>query len=102
MSNVIALLEKLGQDATLRSAISDTVASSLENSEISPAIAIALSTGDQVRLVALLGARTNVSCMVFPSKQGDEEEEKQDDDKDVPDDDTKGLAQNLLQAALAS
>lgn len=102
MSIVIDLLEKMGQDAALRSMNSDAVASALSRAEISSEIAEALSTGNQALLTELLGARANVSCMVFPAKQDDDEKDPEDD-KDVPDDDKeKGMRQSFDLVAIAS
>lgn len=85
MSNVIQLLQKIGEDAVLKSTGPSTIADAAERNEISAELADALLAGDQGRLVALLGASTNVFCAVLPAKDDDDaDEEKQDDDGDDP------------------
>lgn len=90
MSNVIRLIERLGQDsAACRS--TDTIAlEPAEKSAIAPQVIDALKSGDQARLLLLLGARTNVFCAVFPAKQDEEDEGQKDgqdeDETDSPDD----------------
>jgi hypothetical protein len=102
MSNVIRLMERLGQDANAVGAARESLDLAAEVSDLPLAILEALKDGNQEKLVALLGARTNICCMILPSKQDDDDSETQDDDKDTPDDSTeKGLQQNLYQAALA-
>jgi hypothetical protein len=85
MTKAIELLERFGQDAGLRAQILDEVQNALSRSDISPELAAALTSGNQSALDTLLGARTNVACMVFPAKDDEDEEEKPDDDKDAPD-----------------
>jgi hypothetical protein len=85
MSKAIDLLEKLGHDSDLRARMHDEVHDALSRSEISSELAAALSTGNQSQLIVLLGAKTNVSCLVLPAKQDEDdadEQEKKDDDDD--------------------
>lgn len=102
MSNVIRLLERLGQDANAVNSTRKSLDQAAEASGVPLAVLEALKNGNQETLIALLGARTNICCMILPSKQDDDDSEQQDDDKDDPDDSTeKGLQQNLRQVALA-
>lgn len=102
MSNIVQLLERLGRDAGFKQGGSE---------EMTPAatglpadVLDAVRAGDQLRLVALLGANTNVCCMILPAKEGeDDQEERDDDEKDSPEDDTeKGIAADRRVAAFAS
>ncbi len=105
MSKVIELLEKIGQDAALRSSQGNVVTQALARSEISPEIANALASGDQGQLVALLGARTNVACMVFPAKQDDDDSKEspdRDDDRDAPAETEQPVGMQQREVALAS
>ena len=87
MSNVIDFLERFGQDAGLRHAAADAVAEALRNAGIEPALQTAILNADQRSLQALLGADTNVCCMVHApdeeeEEEGDEEEEEEEEDDD--------------------
>lgn len=80
MSNVISLLEKMGQNTELRYANSEQLASLMADTD--PAIIKAVAAGDQTQLEYLLGARTNVICGVHPADQPDDE--PQDEPEDQP------------------
>jgi hypothetical protein len=75
MSNVIRLIEKLGQDSALRNANSGELEQTLLDAHVDPAIRAAILACDQAQLEKLLGANTNVCCVVAPAR---------DDDDDVP------------------
>lgn len=64
MSNVIAFIEKMGQDAQLRHASRNEVEIALANAQIDPELRVAILGKDQERLEALLGGN-NVSCAFF-------------------------------------
>lgn len=87
MSNVVDFLERMGQDAQLRHAASDEVERALANTGIDPVMRAAIFSEDQRHLEALLGASTNVCCMVRPA---DDEESEEDDDQDEQNDDDGG------------
>lgn len=74
MSNVIEFLEQMGRDAHLRHAGGAQIAQALKNAHIDPAVQSAILDEDQSRLEALLGAATNVCCMVHAAEEADEEE----------------------------
>lgn len=109
MSNVIQLLEKIGQDSALRSAATDVLNSETALADVRPEIADALKFGDQEKLVAILGARTNIVCAVFPAKQDEDEKEdereddKDEDERDSPDEKSlKNIRQGTVRVAIAS
>lgn len=87
MTNVIDFLENLGQDARLRYATSEELEQALSGMQIDPAVRAALLGEDQRQLEALLGAATNVCCMVHAPDDDDDEDEE--DDEDDGDDDKK-------------
>jgi hypothetical protein len=90
VSNVIDFLERFGQDADLRHATDAAVAEALRNAGIEPALQAAVLDKDQRALEALLGADTNVCCMVFKEDEEEEEteeEEGDEDDEHEPDED---------------
>jgi hypothetical protein len=79
MSNVIELIEKLGQDARLRHAHHTEVERAVNGAHIDPEVRAALLAGDQKRLETLLGANTIVCCGVYapenePSKGREDSE----------------------------
>ena len=84
MLNVIDFLERFGQDAGLRYATGDVVAEALQQAGIDPAVRVAIVAKDQAALERLLGADTNVCCMI--NKPDDEEEEEEDDEDEDEDD----------------
>lgn len=76
MSNVIDLLERMGQDARLRHASQDEVEFALAGAQIDPGLRAAIVAKDQTKLEMLLGTG-NLCCMQFPAKEeedGDDEE----------------------------
>jgi len=88
VSNVIDFLERLGGDANLRYASDDAVEAALKLAGIDEAVRAAIVAKDQGALEALLGADTNVCCIVEkPDDEEEEEEDDEDDDEDDEDDD---------------
>jgi hypothetical protein len=82
VSNVIDFLERLGQDAGLRHATDEAVTEALRNAGIEPALQAAILDKDQHELEALLGADTNVCCMIYKEDEEEETEEEEDDEDD--------------------
>ena len=64
MSNVIDFLERFGSDAHLRFAADDEVEAALKLAGIDQDVRAAIVSKDQRALEALLGADTNVCCIV--------------------------------------
>jgi hypothetical protein len=75
MSNVIDFLERLGQDAQLRYATRNELEAALTRAGIEPALRTALldSDSDRSSLESVIGASSNVCCLV---NVPDEEEEE--------------------------
>jgi hypothetical protein len=92
VSNVIDFLQRLGQDADVRPAPRMELEQALADSGIDPALREALLAADQRQLESLLGADTNVYCMMAPQKKEedeedvDEDEEEDEEDEDEDDD----------------
>jgi hypothetical protein len=76
MSNVIDLIEKLGQDARLRYAARADVEQALRSAHIDSEISAALLAGNQRQLEALLGAQPNVCCSIDVPNSEELENEK--------------------------
>ena len=85
MSNVIDFLERLGQDAQLRIATNEQIDEALRNAGIDPALRAAIVSRDQRSLEALLGADSNVCCMIY--KEDEEEEEEKEGEEEGEEDD---------------
>ncbi len=81
MTNVLAVLDRLGRDAAFNRADQAALAEALDGSAIDQEALDALIGCDTAGLTALLGAPTNVVCGLFPGK-----EEEESPDQDVPDD----------------
>jgi hypothetical protein len=96
MSNVIDFLERLGTDAHLRNASDVELEQALVNAQIDPAVREAILAGDQRRLESLLGATTNVCCVVYaPIREDDDEESEeppQQDEDDAPEEEKARLS----------
>lgn len=93
MTNVVDLLEKIGQDAGLRYAAPSEIERDLNCGAIDPELRKAVLAADQRRIEELLGASTNVCCMVHVPDDDDEE----DDDEPAEDDEEA----RALQVSLA-
>ena len=89
MSNVINFLERFGADADLRHASDEAVNEALRAAGIDPAVRLAIVGKDQGELERLLGADTNVCCMI--NAPDEEEEEEEDDGEEEEEEKEKAL-----------
>jgi hypothetical protein len=90
VSNVIEFLERFGRDAELRHASDEAVNEALKAAGIDPALRLAIVDKDQGALERLLGADTNVCCMINApdeEEEDDEDDEEEDEDEDEDEDD---------------
>lgn len=78
MSNIINLLEKMGQSAEFRYASAEQLTVLMANTD--PALIDAVIAGDQHRLDELLGARSNIVCAVYPADEPAREEPQDEED----------------------
>ena len=84
MSNVIDFLEWMGRDASWRGGKISDVELAVANSDLTPAAKAALLAQDSHRLSELLGAESNLCCLVHnPDDDEDEEEEEEDDEEEI-------------------
>ena len=81
MSNVIAFLERMGRDASLRHATAGQMDAMLQQNPMDPAVREAILAKDQALLESLLGANTNVCCALAPAD--DEKTPQRDDDEEI-------------------
>lgn len=102
MSNIVDFLERLGRDAHLRHAAPGEVEQALEQAQIDPAVQAAILADDRAALEALLGAQTNVCCLIRPGEEDDEEEEDDSDDEDEDEDEELKLQRSAVSRASAT
>jgi len=99
MSNIVDFLERLGRDAHLRHAAVSEVEQALEQAQVDPAVQAAILANDRGALEALLGAQTNVCCLIRPGEEDDEEEEDESDDEDEDEDEELRLQRSAVSRA---
>lgn len=92
MSNVINFLERFGADAELRHASDEAVNEALRAAGVDPAVRLAIVGKDQGELERLLGADTNVCCMVNVPDEEEEEEEDGDEEEEEEEEETNLLS----------
>lgn len=66
MQRAMAFIERLGRDAGLAGADAQTLGAAARAAELPEELVQALASRDRGALEALLGARTNLVCAVFP------------------------------------
>jgi hypothetical protein len=72
MSNVIGFLEQMGRDAHLRYAAVHEVEAALIRAGIEPAVRAAILGNDSQLLTSLVGASSNISCLIHAPDDEDE------------------------------
>jgi len=96
VSNVIEFLEKFGSDAELQRMSTQELDEALKLAGIDPQVRNAIISKDQSALEALLGAGTNVCCLINKpddEEEEDEEEEEEEDDEEEAANPHKHVAQ---------
>jgi len=81
MSNVIAFLETMGQDAELRHAGRAELYRELTERQVDADAQWAILRGDSERLEVLLGAPTIICCTIQPGREDEEEEPSREDEE---------------------
>jgi hypothetical protein len=85
MSDVIDVLEKMGQDARWTRASQEDIQSALTEAEITPELRAAIAEGDQSSLRALLDL-VPLCGMYVPGKEDEEEDEDTEEAPPAEDD----------------
>lgn len=80
MSNVVDLLERIGQSSRLQALNGEQLAQELSRAGIDPAVQAAIVQQHARQLEQLIGASENVCCLVH-APQDEEPDEKTPDDK---------------------
>ena len=83
MSDIIDFLERMGRDSDLRYGSSATIDQAMQEAHISPELRAVLVRGDQTSLESLLGAATNVCCMIHAPLREEEPAKEKEDRKPV-------------------
>jgi hypothetical protein len=85
VSNVVDLLEKIGRSSRLQALSGEQLAQELSQAGVAPAVQAAIVQQRPRQLEQLLGASTNVCCLIH-APQDEEPDQKQ------PDDDQKSVS----------
>lgn len=81
MSNVVALLEKIGQSSRLHSLTGEQLAQALSAAGMEPAVQTAIVQQHAAQLEELIGASRNVCCLIHaPQDEEPEDNEPQDEE----------------------
>jgi hypothetical protein len=75
MSNVIELLERIGQDAGLRNGGPAAVANFLNAANLGARERAAIGSGDRAQIEAMVNAKGNVCCILAPVEDECDEKE---------------------------
>jgi|SwirhisoilCB3_FD_contig_31_3939740_length_460_multi_3_in_0_out_0_1 hypothetical protein len=75
MTDVIEFLERMGRDAQLRHASEAVLEQAMRDAQMSPRARAALTGGDRDEIEAVIGAESNVCCVVYAPDQDDEEKQ---------------------------
>lgn len=89
MSNVIAFLEAMGQDAAKSRLQGEEFTAAVDALGLDDAPRQALLQRDAVAIGDLLGGRHTVLCALFPADDDNQKDNDQDDDKGDSPDETK-------------
>lgn len=83
MSNVVDLLERIGQSARLQALSGEQLAQELARAGIEPAVQAAIVQQRSRELEQLIGASSNVCCLVHAPQDEEPEEQAPDDDRQI-------------------
>lgn len=80
MSNVVTLLEKIGENSRLHSLAGEQLAQALAAAGMVPAVQAAIVQQHAAQLEELIGASKNVCCLIHaPQDEEPEDDEPQDE-----------------------
>ena len=97
MSNIVDFLEMFGCDARLRHMSDQELNEALALAGIDPQVRTAVVGRDQAALEALLGAATNVCCLI--NKPDDEEDEEEEEDEEDENDEARSSHADVAKRA---
>lgn len=73
MTDVIEFLERMGRDAQLRHASEGVLEQAMRDAQMSPRARAAVTGGDRAEIEAVIGAESNVCCVVYVPESEEEE-----------------------------
>lgn len=82
MSNVVRLLESVGQNSQLRGANAEVLQSALQQADVDQALRLAIAACDIEMVRRLSGAPSEQCCFLAPGKEKDDERESPSRDDD--------------------
>jgi hypothetical protein len=89
-SAIIEFLERMGRDALLRGASAAEIQDALAQAGLPPNLWTVISSLEPSALESLVGARSNVCCMIYsPDKEDEEEEEAQEPPEEEAEEETE-------------
>src|SRR5690242_2723011 len=75
MADIIEFLERMGQDAQLRHASEAVLEQAMRDAQMSPRAAAALRVGDRAEIEAVIGAESDICCLVWAPEPDTEEKQ---------------------------
>src|SRR5690606_18554503 len=81
VSNVVDLLEKIGQSSRLQALGGEQLAQELSRAGLDPAVQAAIVQQRPRQLEQLIGAPSNVCCLIHAPQDEEPDEQQPDDDK---------------------
>lgn len=83
MSNVVDLLERIGQSSRLQALSGEQLAQELQLAGIEPAVQAAILEQRARQLEELIGASSNVCCLVHAPQDEEPDEQQPEDDEQI-------------------
>ena len=83
MSNVVVLLERIGQSSRLQSLSGEQLAQELALAGIEPAVQAAIVQQRPRQLEQLIGASSNVCCLIHAPQDEEPEDDQSEEDKSI-------------------
>ncbi len=105
MLNVVSILERLGQDASLRPRGGASMDRALHALKIDASLRDALANRDGAVLAQMIGASPSLVCGLFPGKEEEEEspdEESPDKDEEDPRKDEEKISSQRRKFAVSA
>jgi hypothetical protein len=99
VSNVIDFLERLGQDAQLRTATNEEIEVALREAGVEPVGRTAILDQDRQALEALLRVEDNVCCLIYKEDEEEEEEHEDEEEEEEGEDDEEAMLEGARRVA---
>ena len=83
MSNIVVLLEKIGQNSRLKSLSGEQLTQELSLAGLTPAVQTALMQQRSRQLEELLGAASNVCCLVHAPQDPEPDRDEPENEEEI-------------------